>query len=1320
VTVDTGAAPNLIKRSKLESHVKIDETFTLLLSGITDGQVKTMGSVCTKLAGRPITLHVVDSCFPISQDGILGSEFLQGAGKINFVTQTVEWHDTSFPFTRRETIRIPARSSTCVHVRVVNTQVRTGYVPRLTVDHGVYLGDAVVTNSNGKAYLRAFNTSSKDAEFQIPLIEIEEVEIKTKPQDCFADSILGHEAATQVTRNLGCVTRETCKTESDRAKQVEKLLRLEHLNCEESEYVKRLITKNCDVFHLPTDRLGYTHVMKHTITTTDERPINTKQYRYPPIHKEEINKQVKQLLDNDVIKPSASPYNSPLWIVPKKPDSKGNRRWRMVIDYRALNKRTVGDAYPLPNITEILDQLGSAKYFSVFDLASGFHQLQMDSGDAPKTAFSTPYGHYEFNRMPFGLKNAPATFQRLMDLVLSGLQGTELFVYLDDIVIYASSLREHEIKFNKLTARLRESNLKLQPDKCEFLRKEVNYLGHIIGEDGVKPDPKKIEAVKEFPQPANAKNIKQFLGLAGYYRRFIPNFSKTARPLTNLLKKESAFVWTEEQQSAFNDLRNALCSQPILQYPDFARPFVVTTDASKNAIGGILSQGPVGKDLPISYVSRLLNGAEQNYSTIERELLAIVYSVNYFRPYLFGCKFSLVTDHKPLVWLNSVKDPSSRLVRWRLKLAEYDYEMLYKAGKINANADALSRNPIPKQVLPVSSDSSNNSLFHAPSSNKTQTPHKPAHEEKIRETPEDPNENKASLDEQNIEETINSSFTSDGQDALIEDSGSDSDEPLFDPVDELYQVNRAKITDVRDNLNSRNDNLVVFTTSQGKPCDEGARILQSIGRLPEIKDAMVGRATVTKWKKKHIITLVIEDRVSALTQVETIKETIASLCDVTTELQLSTVSISKGLVLDVPWETICNLITKSFRDLTTRIIVCSNQITTPPEENREDVIKENHATVLGGHKGVTKTINRIKYRYHWPRMKRDVQEYIKRCKECQLKKLVRLKTRQPMVITDTPETAFEKVSMDIMGPLPTTKNESKYILTIQDLLTKYSLAIPLESATAVHVADAFINEFICTFGAPRTILTDQGSNFINSLMRNISRKFGIRQCQTTAYRPQSNGSVERSHQVLWEYLKQFAKENNWDEYLKLASFSYNTSVHEGTRYTPFELVFGKVANTPSNDPPLGPEVNETYTQYLTSLFNKLRDTQNVARENLTQAKIKSKQLYDRKMRPRNFNIGDLVYMLKEPTKNKLANQYVGPYEVLDILDKNNAKIRISNGRVKTIHTDKLKIAEGSAPTTPVNPRHATEPHTEPSDKAAVSEESSPEQLSLNTYNTQKS
>lgn len=308
------------------------------------------------------------------------------------------------------------------------------------------------------------------------------------------------------------------QTQDQRVEQIEQLLRLQHLNETESKHVAKLIRDNCDLFQRPDEELTCTNAVSHKITTTDDQPVNIKQYRFPPAHKTEIDTQINKMLDNKVIQTSVSPYNSPLWIVPKKADSKGNKKWRLVIDFRALNEKTLGDAYPLPNITDILDQLGSAKYFSVFDLVSGFHQIPMSEADAQKTAFSTPFGHYEFKKMPFGLKNAPATFQRLMDKVLSGLQGIELFVYLDDIVIYASSLTEHNRKFNKLAERLRDANLRLQPDKCEFLRKEVAYLGHIISEQGVKPDPQKIEAVKNFPRPRNPKNVKQFLGLAGYYR----------------------------------------------------------------------------------------------------------------------------------------------------------------------------------------------------------------------------------------------------------------------------------------------------------------------------------------------------------------------------------------------------------------------------------------------------------------------------------------------------------------------------------------------------------------------------------------------------------------------------------------------------------------------------------------------------------------------------------------------------------------------------------------------------------------------------------
>jgi hypothetical protein len=407
------------------------------------------------------------------------------------------------------------------------------------------------------------------------------------------------------------------------------------------------------------------------------------------------------MLEDKIISPSTSSWSSPLWIVAKKSDSSGNKKWRIVIDYRKLNSITAGDSYPLPLIADILDQLGHSKYFTTLDLASGFHQIPMKKEDAHKTAFSTPFGHFQYNRLPFGLHTGPVKFQRYMNNVLSGLQGLSAFVYMDDIVVYADNIETHTQKLNEIFKRLDKFNLKLQPDKCEFMRREVVYLGHIISSEGLKTNPDTVRAVKEYPQPKNEREIKSFLGLTGYYRKFIENFSDIARPLTSLLKKDVKFVWTDKQDYAFKTLKEKLTSDPILQFPDFTKQFTLTTDASNYAIGAILSQGP--SDLPISYSSRTLNKAEMNYSTIEKELLGIVWSVRHYRPYLFGKKFKIVTDHKPLTWLFNVKDPGSRLVRWRLKLEEFDYEIVYKPGKINSNADALSRIQLENNILQVHS-----------------------------------------------------------------------------------------------------------------------------------------------------------------------------------------------------------------------------------------------------------------------------------------------------------------------------------------------------------------------------------------------------------------------------------------------------------------------------------------------------------------------------------------------------------------------------------------------------------------------------------------
>ena len=296
----------------------------------------------------------------------------------------------------------------------------------------------------------------------------------------------------------------------------------------------------------------------------------------------------------------------------------------------------------------------------------------MDSESKKYTAFSTPDGHFEYQRI--------------------------CFAYLDDIIVFGSTLEDHNRNIVTLFERLRKTGLKLQPDKCEYLRPELEYLGHVITSEGVKPNSEKIKAVVNFKLPTTPTEVKSFLGLSGYYRKFILNYSTIAKPLTELTKENSTFKWTIQCQNAFDDLKHLLCSAPVLRYPDFSKEFTLTTDASNTGLGAILSQ----EGHPCCYISRTLNSPETNYSTTEKELLAIVWAVKRLRQYLLGRKFKILTDHQALKWLFNVKDPSSRLMRWRLKLEEYEYEIEYKKGSENQAADALSRIfPIQNDPLPT-------------------------------------------------------------------------------------------------------------------------------------------------------------------------------------------------------------------------------------------------------------------------------------------------------------------------------------------------------------------------------------------------------------------------------------------------------------------------------------------------------------------------------------------------------------------------------------------------------------------------------------------
>lgn len=447
--------------------------------------------------------------------------------------------------------------------------------------------------------------------------------------------------------------------------------------------LKTLLIKYPQLFATNPKKPTQTTRTTHTIDTGDANPIKLHPYRNARVDDEFIEKEITQLLANKLIQRSNSPWSAPVVLVMKKG---GDRR--TCIDYRKLNSVTKKCSYPLPRPEDLIDSLGTKagkkKYYSKLDLASAYWSVKMNENDREKTAFVTKQGLFEWLVMPFGLCNAPATFQRLMDEVLGELKFKCVVVYFDDIVIFSNSFEEHIIHLELVFKKLTEANLQAKLSKSEFGLEEVTFLGFIIGATGIRPDPQTVQAVNDFRIPRTVREVRSFIGLCSFYRTFILGFAAIANPLHHLTKKNVEFVWSDVAQSAFDQLKKALTSAPILASPEFGKPFVLTTDASKFALGAILSQVQEGVERVIRYASRSMNPAERNYSVTEKECLSIVWAIGMYRCYLLGTTFTIVTDHKPLVSLPKLKldDPYGRLARWTLKLQHYDYTVVYKKGNM--------------------------------------------------------------------------------------------------------------------------------------------------------------------------------------------------------------------------------------------------------------------------------------------------------------------------------------------------------------------------------------------------------------------------------------------------------------------------------------------------------------------------------------------------------------------------------------------------------------------------------------------------------------
>lgn len=1204
--IDTGASVSLLKyHEKIDAiNLNVNTNDKITLTGLSaNAPVETAGSCILNLNINsqhvPVKFHLVKHNHNLPHDGILGNDFLSLNGAvINLNNSELLLNSLENPIkimlNMHEPFFLEPRSETIIQVDILNPNISEGICPEIHIATGVFLAKSLVKVTNGKAITTVLNTENKR-------LKINKIQLFLEPFETNESRIFYAENNENNPLN-----------NQTRLKTLHENLRLSHLNIEEKQSVLQICNEYNDIFFLPNDKLSCTNLLKHEIKVTDPTPISSKIYRFPEIHKKELDKQINKMLKQGIIRNSVSPYNSPLWIVPKKKDASGEQKWRIVVDFRKLNDVTVGDSFPLPNIEDILDQLGHSNYFTTLDLASGFHQIQMKENDIQKTAFSTPSGHFEFLRMPFGLKNAPSTFQRLMTAALTGLQGLQCFVYLDDVVIFASSIEEHSTRLRNIFERLRLNSLLLQPDKCEFMHKEVAYLGHIISNKGISPNPDKIKALENYPTPQNPKQIKQFLGLIGYYRRFIKDFSKFAKPLTSLLKKDTLFLWTDEHESSFKHFKNILTKEPILQYPDFSEEFILTTDASNYAIGAILSQGQISQDLPIAYASRTLNKAECNYSTIERELLAIVWAVQHFRPYLYGRKFIILTDHRPLTWLFKCKDPSSRLIRWRLKLEEFSYEIRYKPGRINANVDALSRNPV--QV-------------NCQTENRKEEEHYNDFIKYHYENTKIPN---ISI----IKENIFSKFPN----ALFYSKDLDDENVYSENLTANFDLCKLN----NDNLNQyesvllKSDNKVTFL------------LLSKLNHYDKntYSDLFYSLQNLRKNLKKNKIS----------------------------ELYLKNPVEENPHIKQEMFNEMLEFLFPKFK--INIVLVNKPRILPKTKDEIKQIFKENHESSIAGHAGFLRTYKRIKENYKWSNMKSDIKSLLRSCQSCQTNKHENKTARAPMEITTTSTRPFQRLAIDIVGPLDLTEQGNKFIITMQDDLTKYSYAVPIPNHEARTIADEIL-KFITIFGIPECILSDNGTDFTSNIMKELNKLFKIKHILSSPYHPQTNGALERSHMTLKEYLKHYINEKhtNWDEYVSLAMFTYNTHFHKTTNFTPHELLFGHkvVIPTTLNSKP---EFKYTYDDYYSNLKIKLQKSFQIARDNIIKSKENSKVHYDKKINKYEFKVGDQVLVqnknFKPGISKKLQPNYKGPYKVIKVFPNQTVRIQIKTNKTALYHHNLLK------------------------------------------------
>lgn len=1137
ILVDTGAAPNLILRDMIPRDVQIQPLKgPVNLQGPDGTGIDVLGEVEAIVRLGSFTSRTNFYVVPyLSCQVLLGMEYIEEHGLIlDFKNKCIVFSkkdNTTVPFIgfsgcsnaqacyASRAVELPARSTCLIEVQLPIKQVPKIVSSRFLEDlahHKTFWVHATlhqkglaIPNCLTRGFLEVTNLNQHPVKLEIdyPLATCSPVgESSLQPFETVLRNLL--ERLDYAADDADVVESINSVVEGQKGPMLPDMTEAEQqLGSETAEKLRKLCVEYSDLFSDGSEEVTATTVFTAPVETAEGVVVCKPPYRQSREQREETKKLVEDMLKKGIISRSTSPWASPITLVRKKDGTA-----RFCVDFREVNKCLSVPKYPLPRIDDVLQCFEGKKFFSVFDLVSGFWQIPIKKEDRHKTAFVTSDGLFEFNRLPFGLASSPAYFQQLMDVVIRGLKWTCAIAYIDDIIIFSETLEDHLKDLRRLFTALRAANLKLSPKKCVLGAARVHYLGHVISRDGIEPNPAKTRAIEEYKRPGNVTQLRRFLGLAQYYRRFIKNFSRAAAPLFALMKKDSKFNWGPECEEAFQQLKTALMSSPVLAHPDLSKPFIVECDASSSGFGAILIQkDSEDQERVIAYASRSLTPCQKRWTATELEAGALIYALETFRTYLLGNKTIVRTDHSPLPWLKQNKDKTYKLTRWVLRLQEFDIEIQHKPGRRMPHVDALSRAPIDDKTTPDELDVFPDRIV------LTVTEDINGKESNFEEVK--PLGAVKHASEKQLSLTAAQKSKRDGGGGIRPQVTRDSDK---------FPV-----------LNVQNGDLEQAERETAASASEETFLEdQVVDSAPEVShhapsELISAQANDPFCQKiREILTLNEDERPSWCAKLRPFVE--------------------NGLLL-VHFEG-------------------SKPVVLLPESLKDRVIFNHHLSYYAGHFGMKKTLNRIKLYYYWPRMKRHVKRFISRCMFCLTYKPQFTVPKWLKLPIGTP---FEILAMDLYGPLPMTLHRHEYVLVLVDHHTRWCELAPLRQTTVEAVATALHTYWFSRYGIPRVLLSDNGPQFTAALLTQLCKVYGIRQVHSSPYHPRGNSVVEsymRSLNIALN-LVHVVGERRWDELLPAAAMAYRTAPHSSTGFSPFFLVTGTEAVLPLsrewNEPTFG-------------------------------------------------------------------------------------------------------------------------------------------------------